>query len=78
MQLINSISNDHQKLLRYFNGTTIFMLFTELSALLTTFAVFPTRATLYLNDSKVSIIKSALLLGISFLLNCHKLPDIFE
>ena len=50
LQLINAISNDLQKLLKYFNGTTIFASFTELFVLLTAFFVFPTRAALYLND----------------------------
>ena len=49
-QLINGISSDLQKLLKYFNGTTVFVFFTELFVLLTTFAVVPKRADLYLND----------------------------
>ena len=32
MQLINGISNDLKKLLKYFNGTAIFTLFTTLPA----------------------------------------------
>ena len=49
-QLINGISNDLQKLLKYFNGASIFVLFAELLVLLTASAIFPTRAALYLND----------------------------
>ena len=75
MQLINGISNDLHKLLKYFNGTTIFVVFTELFVLLTAYAVFPARAALYLNDWEVSIVKSILLGGTSSLLNCYGLPE---
>ena len=78
MQLINSIYNDLQKLLKYFNGTTIFVFFTELFILLTTPAVFPTRAALCLIDLELPILKSALLAGTSLFLNCHELPDLSE
>ena len=78
LQLINGISNDLHKLLKYYNGTTVFVFFTELFVLLTAFAVFPTRAALYLNNLELSILKSALLAGTSSLLNCHKLPDVSE
>ena len=78
MQSINGISNDLQKLLRYFNGTKISAFFTELFVLLTASAVFSTRAALYLNDWELSAVKSALLFGTSCLLNCHKLPDVTE
>ena len=54
------------------------MLLTELFVLETAFAVFPTRAVLYLNDWELSIVKSALLAGTSSLLNCHKIPDVSE
>ena len=72
------ISNDLQKLLKYFNGTTIFVSFTELFVLATAFAVSRKRAALYLNDRELSIVKSALPAGTSSLLNCHKLPDVSE
>ena len=78
LQLINCISNDLQKLLRYFNGTTTFVFFTELFVLLTLSAVYPARAALYLNDLELSILKLALLAGPSSLLNCHKLPHVSE
>ena len=52
--------------------------FTELFLLLTTFAVFCTRASLYLNDLELSILRSALLAGTSSLLNFHKLPDVSD
>ena len=42
MQLINGISSDLQKLLKYFNGKTCFVF-------CKTPAVLPTRAALYLN-----------------------------
>ena len=78
MQLINGISNNLQKLLRYFSETTFFVFFTELFLLLTTFAVFCRRASLYLNDLDVSILRSALLAGTSSLLNFHKLPGVSD
>ena len=77
LQLINYISSDLQKLLRYFNGTTILVFFKKLFPSAAS-AVFPTRVALYLNDSELSVLKSALLAGTSSLLNCHKLPDISE
>ena len=42
------------------------------------FAVFPTGGALYLKDSELSIVKSALLTGTLSLLKCHKLPDVSE
>ena len=42
-----------KKLLRYFNGTTNFVFFTELFILATTPFIFLTRAALYLNDSEL-------------------------
>ena len=47
--LINGISSDIQKLLKYFNGTTIFVFSTKLFLLLT-WVVFPTGVALYVND----------------------------
>ena len=57
---------------------TIFSSFTELFVLLTTSAVFPKRAALYLNDWELSIVKSALPTGTSSLLNYYKLPDVSQ
>ena len=74
--MINEISNDLQKLLKYFNGTAIFVFFTKLFPSAAS-SVFPTRAALYLNNSELSILKSALL-GTSSLLNCYKLLDVSE
>ena len=45
LQLINGISNDLQKLLKYFNGTAIFTPFFIPFAL-----VLPIRLALYLNE----------------------------
>ena len=73
MQLIHGIPNDLQNLLKYFSGTTIFA-FTGLFVLLVAASVSPTRADLYLSDSELLILKSALLAGTSSLLNYHKLP----
>ena len=78
LQLIHGISNDLQKFLRCFNETIVFAFFTELFVLLTVSAAFPAGAALYLNDLELSILKSALLTGTSSLLNCHKLPDVFQ
>ena len=75
LQFINSISNDFQKLLKYFNRTTIFASFTELFPSLW-FTVFPTRAAFYLNEWELLIVKSALLAEISSHLNCHKRPEL--
>ena len=47
---IDSISINLQKLLKYFNGTTIFVFFRKLFVLLTASDVFPTRTALYLDD----------------------------
>ena len=71
LQLINYISNDLKKLLKYVDGTTIFVSFTELFALWTVFAA------LCLTDWEL-IVKSTLLFGTSFLLNYHKLLDVSE
>ena len=65
---------DLKKLVKCFNRTAIFVLFTELFLLLlTASAGFYTRAALYLNYLELSMLKSALLAGTSSLLNCHKL-----
>ena len=47
LQFINGISNDIQKLLKYFNGTTIFVLFTKLFLSLI-FAIFSLQDLLYI------------------------------
>ena len=54
------------------------MIFTELFVLLTTFANFPTRDVLCLNDRGLPIVKSKLLVGTRSLLNCHKFLDVPE
>ena len=45
LQFINDVCNDLQKLLKYFNGTTMFASFTKLFPPLW-FTVFPKRAAL--------------------------------
>ena len=72
LQLINDISNDLQKLLKYFNGTAIFTPF-----FVPLFSVLPIRFTLYLNEGALSLLTPALL-TISSLLNCHKLHEVEE
>ena len=72
LQLINGISNDLQKLRKYFIGTTMLTLFQ-----------FVLRLDLYSYYSELfgiwllSTIKSTSY-SISSLLNCHKLPEISE
>ena len=51
---------------------------TELFVLITASAVSPTRPALYLTDLELLILKLSLLAGTSSLLNCYKLPDVFE
>ena len=72
--MISDISNNLQKLFRYFDGTIFFVFFTELFVLIITSAVFPTRAALYLNNWELSAVKAALSTGSSSHLNYHKLP----
>ena len=72
LQLINGISNDLQKLLKYFNGTAIFTSF-----------LLVIRPDLYLYDDELfgiwlaSTVRSSFSF-ISSLLNCHKLPGVSE
>ena len=70
LQLINGISNDLQKLLKYYNGTTIFVSFTELFPSVAYFDLSK-RAALCLNGWE-------LLTEGSSHLNCHKLSDLSE
>ena len=73
LQLINGISKDLQKLLKYFNGIAIFTPF-----FLPLFSVLPIRFALYLNEGALlSLVTSALLI-ISSLLKFHKLPEVSE
>ena len=75
LQLLNEISIDLQKLLKYFDGIAIFTPSFFLFARSTT--VSPIRFALYLNDKELSAVKSTFP-SISFLLNCHKLPEVSE
>ena len=55
LQLIHGISNNLQKLFRWFNGTTIFLkkkLFPP-----AVFSVFPARVPIYLNESELTNVK---------------------
>ena len=80
VQLINGISNNLQKLRKYFSDTTIvtpyFFLFAPSAS------VLPIRFDLYLNDEEfyaVRLIEAPLIfIGCSSLLNCHKLPEVSE
>ena len=71
LQLINGISNDLQKLLKYSNGTTIFASLTKICVLATACVVFLERAVLNLNDWELSTAKSTLPAGFSSLINSH-------
>ena len=72
LQLINGISNDLQKFLKYFSGTTIFTPF-----------LLVIKLDLNLDDDESfriwlsSTVKSTFT-SISSLLNCHKLPEVSE
>ena len=73
LQLINGISNDLQKLVKYFNGTAIFT-----PVFLPLFSVLPIILVLYLNERASSSLVTSPLLFISSLLNYCKLPDASE
>ena len=78
LQLINDISKDLQRLLKYFGGTTIFTSF-----FIPIFSVWPIRFDLYLNDDELfgiwlSSTAKSTFPSISSLLNCHKLPEVSE
>ena len=55
LQSINGISNDLQKLLKYFNGTAIFTPFKY-----PLLSVLPTKFDLYLNDEEFATVTFAL------------------
>ena len=73
MQLINGISNDLQKLLKYFNGTAIFTPF-----FVPLFSVLPIRFALYLNEGALLSLVTFALSTISSLLKSYKLPEVSE
>ena len=75
LQLINGISNDLQKLLKYFNGTTIFTPSFFLFA--PSASVLPIRFDLYLKDEELLFAKLMFAI-ISSLLNFHKHPEVLE
>ena len=68
VQLINDISNDLQKLLKYFSGTAIFTPFFVPSTL-----VLSISFALYLNDGVLSSLVTCSLSVTSSLLKFHKL-----
>ena len=62
LQLIKGISNDLKKLLKYFNGTTIFTFNLPTRALSgSAVATLPNKLTLYLKDVELSAVKFTLL-----------------
>lgn len=77
LQLMKGISSDRQKLLKYLSGTAIFAPFN--TSLLPAAAGFPKMRHLYLNDIDLSEVRllgfPSLVMGNSYLLDCHKLPD---
>ena len=60
LQLIKGISNDLKKLLKYFNGTTIFKFLFTIQLVTTG---LPNKLTLYLKDAELLAVKSTLLSG---------------
>ena len=78
-QLINGISKDLQKLLKYFSGTAIF---TFLNAPLSAVVSGLKKVDLYLKDAELSTETlsgcPAAVTGDSSLLNCNKLPEVSE
>ena len=79
LQLINSISKDLQKLLKYFSGTAIF---TSLNTPLSAEVSCLKKPDFYLKDVKLSIETlsglPAFVAGDSSLLNYHKRPEVTE
>ena len=86
--MISAISNDLKKLDRYFSGTTIFALVSNLWALAisglalaaTSLELRPSkRFDFYLKDDELAVTKlsgfPALVIFCASLLNCHKLPE---
>ena len=73
MQLINYISNNLQKLLKYFSGRAIFTPFFVLFV-----SVLLIRFALYLNEGALSSLITFALATISSLLKFHKLPEVSE
>ena len=61
LQLIKENSNDLKKLLKYFNGTTIFTFNLPTRALSGTAAgILPNKLTLYLKDVELSTVKTGI------------------
>ena len=73
LQLINGISNDLQKLLKYFNGAATFISF-----FLPLFPVSPIRLAFCLNEGALSSLLTSALLIISSLLKYYKLSEVEE
>ena len=77
LQLINSISKDLQKLVKYFNGTAIF---TYLNTPLSSAVSGLKKLDLYLKDDEFVVLRitgaPSLFTGDPWLLNCHKLPQV--
>ena len=70
LQLINGISKDLQKLLKYFSGTAIF---TFLNTLLSAAVSGLKKLDLYLKDDESAF---PLFIFCLSLLNCHKIPEV--
>ena len=74
LQLINGVSNDLQKLLKYFRGKAFFILFFVVPFI----SVLPIRFALYLNELALLSLVTSALSTISFLLESRKLPEVSE
>ena len=75
MQLIGGISNDLKKIDKYLNGAAIFTL---LNTLLAPIGVASSKSLdLYLNDVELAVVILGFITRIhnSYILNCHKVPD---
>ena len=60
LQLINDISNNLKKLLKYFNGTTTF---TFIPAILLATTGLPNKLTLYLKELELSVVQPLIALA---------------
>ena len=80
LQLLNGISKDLQKLLKYFSGTAIFTFLNTI--LLSTVIDSPMKLDLYVKDVELTVETlsgfSAFFTRDSSLLNCYKFPEVSE
>ena len=63
LQLINVIHNDLPNLLKYFNETSIFVIFFAKLFPLLSSSAFPSRVALYLNDWEIKVLLLVLVIA---------------